>query len=333
MRSSRTSAGQPLRGLHLLRDGQRPRSRHRSARRRSSRRRGRSGSRAARRTRWRSPRTRRPPGRRRRRTRPPAPGGAWRACRRRRRRTTTAISRKPTRMFTGDSLACGATVRHHLMRVKWRGIVDTGPRHRVAPHPRDAHRDASGRPTLPASGPVCSCRSSSLGYALLPLRGELWWIGAAVGVAAIVGVVPITDPAVPRRAPVGAARSWWASKRSCCSSRCWSSGSRRCTTPWTPTRVSSRGWSTRVDSVYFTVTTLSTVGYGDIHADRDRRPGARHAPDPREPGLPRHRRPRDGARRRRHQVMRARSPRPTARWSWALFIFDRPSTPFCLASL
>ena len=41
---------------------------------------------------------------------------------------TTAISRKPTRMFTGDSLACGATVRHHLMRVKRLVIVDTGPR-------------------------------------------------------------------------------------------------------------------------------------------------------------------------------------------------------------
>ena len=41
---------------------------------------------------------------------------------------TTAISRKPTRMFTGDSLACVAAVRHHLMRVKRLGSSTRTPR-------------------------------------------------------------------------------------------------------------------------------------------------------------------------------------------------------------
>ncbi len=104
-----------------------------------------------------------------------------------------------------------------------------------------------------------------LGYALLPLRGDLWWVGAAVGVAAIVGVVPITIRrfhAVRRSEwPVvvgveaivllvsmlvlGFAAVYYAMDAD---------------------QGQFSGLSTRVDSVYFTVTTLSTVGYGDIHA-------------------------------------------------------------------
>jgi voltage-gated potassium channel len=105
----------------------------------------------------------------------------------------------------------------------------------------------------------------TVGYSFLPLRGRLWWIGAAVGVAAIVGVVPITIRrfhAVRRsERPIlvgieaivllvtllvlGFAAVYYAMDVD---------------------QGQFEGLATRVDSVYFVVTTLSTVGYGDIHA-------------------------------------------------------------------
>lgn len=105
----------------------------------------------------------------------------------------------------------------------------------------------------------------TVGYALVPLRGELWWVGAAVGLGAIIGVVPITVRrfhAVRRsEQPVlvaveaivllvsmlvlGYAAVYFAMDAH---------------------QGQFDGLVTRVDSVYFTVTTLSTVGYGDIHA-------------------------------------------------------------------
>ena len=120
----------------------------------------------------------------------------------------------------------------------------------------------------------------TLGYALLPLRGERWWIGAAVGVAAIVGIVPITIRRfhAVRRAeqPVlvaveaivllvtmlvlGFAAVYYAMDAD---------------------QGQFDGLDTRLDSVYFTVTTLSTVGFGDIHRHWDGRPRAGHDADPR----------------------------------------------------
>ena len=277
-----------------------PPSRLQSARRRSSRRRGRSGSRAARRSPVaitpNTPAARSPSA-----TNPPSG-----ACRRMSSipatamPQATAISRNPTRMFTRTRLA-------------WRtrpsspepGEAALGHRHgachRVAPHPVIP---TETRP--PPDGPWS--RSGVLVAALVPrLR-----LPAAPGRALVDrrrgGARPrssassrspsggSTPSASPRR------RSWWASRRSCSSSRCWSSGSRRCTTRSTPTRVSSRGWRRSVDAVYFTVTTLSTVGFGDIHATGNGGPRAGHAPDPGEPGVPRHRRPGDGPRGGRHQV-------------------------------
>jgi hypothetical protein len=104
-----------------------------------------------------------------------------------------------------------------------------------------------------------------VGYALLPLRGERWWIGAAVGVAAIVGTVPITirrlhavrrsdQPVLVALEAVilllamlvlGFAAVYFA----------------------IGVDVDQfSGLETRIDALYFTVTTLSTVGFGDVHA-------------------------------------------------------------------
>ena len=104
-----------------------------------------------------------------------------------------------------------------------------------------------------------------VGYSLLPLRGERWWVGAAVGLAAIVGTVPITIRRLHavRRAeqPVivaleaiilivamllfGFAAVYYA-------------------VAVEPEQFN--GLETRLDAIYFTVTTMSTVGYGDITA-------------------------------------------------------------------
>ena len=104
-----------------------------------------------------------------------------------------------------------------------------------------------------------------VGYALLPLRGERWWIGAAIGLAAIVGTVPITirrlhavrrsdQPVLVALEAVvlllamlvlGFAAIYFA----------------------VGVDVEQfSGLETRIDSLYFTVTTLSTVGFGDVHA-------------------------------------------------------------------
>ena len=102
-------------------------------------------------------------------------------------------------------------------------------------------------------------------YATAPLQGERWWVGALLGLAALAAAAPVTM----RR--LSAVR----------------------TSP-TPLFAAAEalllvvamvvfgfsalylaiahhdgqfvGLSTRVDAVYFTVTTLSTVGYGDVHA-------------------------------------------------------------------
>ena len=118
---------------------------------------------------------------------------------------------------------------------------------------------------------MCSSPALTVGYALLPLRGELWWVGAAVGVAAIVGIVPITVRrfhAVRRsEQPVlvaveaivllvtmlvlGFAAVYYAMDAD---------------------QGQFDGLETRVDSVYFTVTTLSTVGLRRHPRDRARPP-------------------------------------------------------------
>jgi uncharacterized membrane protein YhaH (DUF805 family) len=102
-------------------------------------------------------------------------------------------------------------------------------------------------------------------YIILPLRGARWWIGAIVGLSAIFGTMPITVRrlhAVRRsETPVlvaleaivllvtmlvlGFASVYYAINVN---------------------QTQFNQLDTRLDAVYFTVVTLSTVGYGDIVA-------------------------------------------------------------------
>jgi voltage-gated potassium channel len=102
-------------------------------------------------------------------------------------------------------------------------------------------------------------------YAVLPLRGERWWLGAALGAAVLAATIPVTvrrlglvlssDRPVLEALEaltllltmlvVGFAAVYFAMDRNA---------------------DQFVGLDTRIDAIYFTVTTLSTVGFGDITA-------------------------------------------------------------------
>ena len=102
------------------------------------------------------------------------------------------------------------------------------------------------------------------GFCLMPLRGERWWIGAAIGIVAIIGTIPLTVRRVQAvrdaEQPIVVAFEaivllvtmlvlGFASVYYAIDFR----------------QEQFEGLSTRLDAVYYTVTTLATVGYGDIH--------------------------------------------------------------------
>lgn len=102
-------------------------------------------------------------------------------------------------------------------------------------------------------------------FAVLPLRGERWWLGALIGLAVLVATVPVTLRRVRSvlrsdrpglevveaitllltMLVVGFAAVYFAMDRN---------------------HDQFAGLDTRIDAVYFTVSTLSTVGFGDITA-------------------------------------------------------------------
>jgi hypothetical protein len=102
-------------------------------------------------------------------------------------------------------------------------------------------------------------------YAVLPFRGDRWWLGALIGLGVLMATIPYTlrriqavlvspRPIVEAAEAlavlltmiiVGFAALYFAIDR---------------------LDGQFDGLATRVDAIYFTVTTLSTVGYGDITA-------------------------------------------------------------------
>jgi hypothetical protein len=116
----------------------------------------------------------------------------------------------------------------------------------------------------------CTCILGGLlvAYALLPLRGRWWWVGALIGSAAVIALLPLTgrrlrallasdQPMVDVAEGLvillgllvtGFAAIYYAIDRN---------------------GTQFVGLTDRVDSIYFTVTTLATVGFGDISASDD----------------------------------------------------------------
>src|SRR3954471_4040351 len=116
----------------------------------------------------------------------------------------------------------------------------------------------------------CTCILGGLlaAYAILPLRGRWWWVGALIGSAAVISLLPLTvrriQSLVTSEQPMvdvaeglvillgmlvtGFAAVYYGMNRD---------------------GTQFHGLVDRVDSIYFTVTTLSTVGFGDITASAD----------------------------------------------------------------
>lgn len=102
-------------------------------------------------------------------------------------------------------------------------------------------------------------------FAVLPFRGERWWLGTTVGAVLLIATIPLAvhrlRQVLTSERPfveavealvqllsmlvVGFAAVLYALNHE-------------------GTQVT--GLETRLDSIYFTMTTLSTVGFGDIHA-------------------------------------------------------------------
>jgi voltage-gated potassium channel len=101
-------------------------------------------------------------------------------------------------------------------------------------------------------------------YSALPLRGGKWWIGAVVGVVAILGTLPLTVKRVhavrnaeqPILVAIEAIALLVTMLVLGFSALYFAMDARQ---------EQFEGLSTRLDAVYYTVTTLATVGYGDIH--------------------------------------------------------------------
>jgi hypothetical protein len=102
-------------------------------------------------------------------------------------------------------------------------------------------------------------------YAALPFRGDRWWLGVAIGVGVLVAIIPVTvhrlrlvlrsdRPGLDAAEALvlllamlilGFAAVYFAMNRNA---------------------GQFTGLETRIDALYFTVTTLGTVGFGDIAA-------------------------------------------------------------------
>jgi voltage-gated potassium channel Kch len=102
-------------------------------------------------------------------------------------------------------------------------------------------------------------------FVVLPLRGDRWWLGTAAGVVLLGALVPWT---VRRAREVAAAERPVAAAVATLLQLLTILVIGFAATYYALAHdgTQMRGLETRVDAVYFTVTTLSTVGFGDITA-------------------------------------------------------------------
>lgn len=102
-------------------------------------------------------------------------------------------------------------------------------------------------------------------YVALPLRGDRAWAGGVIGAVAIVAVVPFTVGRL--RAVRGAEHPMLAAGEAIVLLLTMVVYGFAAVYYGLDQRTGQfEGLATRIDAVYFTVTTLSTVGFGDIHA-------------------------------------------------------------------
>ena len=102
-------------------------------------------------------------------------------------------------------------------------------------------------------------------YAVIPLQTELWWLGLLLGLIALLAITPFTVRrataiASSERPMLAAAEAivWVVAMLVFGFSSVYLAINRG--------DGEFVGLSTKVDAVYFTSTTLATVGFGDIHA-------------------------------------------------------------------
>jgi len=102
-------------------------------------------------------------------------------------------------------------------------------------------------------------------YSFVPLRGSWWWVGAVIGALSLIALVPLT---VHRLKAVNTSDTPMleAFEALVLLLTILMTGFAAVYYGMNHAHDQFRGIDTRIDALYFTVTTLSTVGYGDITA-------------------------------------------------------------------
>jgi voltage-gated potassium channel len=102
-------------------------------------------------------------------------------------------------------------------------------------------------------------------FALLPFRGDRWWIGALVGAILLATTIPLSLSRL-RKVLTSDRPGFEAAEALTQLVTMLITGFAAVLYAMNRDGTQVSGLDTRVDAVYFTVTTLSTVGFGDIHA-------------------------------------------------------------------
>ena len=126
-------------------------------------------------------------------------------------------------------------------------------------------RTAPSQLVRPALRIVATAAFLTVLYSLLPLRDGRWWLTSLIGIGAIGAIAPLTIRRVravrtaqwPTLTAVEALTQLFAML-------VFGFGALYLAIDRDGTQFS--GMETRVDAAYFTITTLSTVGFGDINA-------------------------------------------------------------------
>ena len=122
-------------------------------------------------------------------------------------------------------------------------------------------------------------------FAFLPLRGDHWWVGAILGAVLLATIVPLAISRL-RRVLTADRPGFEAAEALVQLVAMLITGFAAVLYAMNRNGTQLTGLDTRVDAIYFTVTVLSTVGFGDIHATSQAAADRGDDPDPVRPGLP-----------------------------------------------